>query len=100
MNNNPIFDEFKKGEATNKIFNGVYSGQIFEADELNGINVEDIKTAVNLNNRPIFIDGVVARLNDLGVDCKTEDTDIILEEVKHRYKERIGEVCPRNGLWS
>jgi len=98
MNNNPIFDEFEKGEATNKIFKGVYSGQIFEADELNGINVEDIKTAVNLNNRPIFIDGVVARLNDLGVDCKTEDTDIILEEVKHRYKERIGEVCPRTIL--
>ena len=47
MNNNPIFDEFEKGEATNKIFKGVYSGQIFEADELNGINVEDIKTAVS-----------------------------------------------------
>ena len=98
MNNNSIFEEFKKGEATINIFNSVYLGQIFEADSLQGLNINDIQTAVDLSNRPIFTDGVVARLNALGVDCKTEDTEIILEEVKHRYKERIGDVCPRTIL--
>ena len=80
MNNNPIFDEFEKGEATKKIFKGVYSGQIFEADEL---NVEDIKTAVNLNNRPIFIDGVVHEAQNLDIETKTPAE---IERIKNLWK--------------
>lgn len=99
MNNNPIFDEFEKGEATNNVFNNVYFGQIFEAGGLNGVNVDDIQTSIDLSNRPIFIEGVVARLHALGVECGIDDTETILEEVKRRYKDRIGEDCRTIWEW-
>lgn len=95
MNDNPIFDEFEKGEATDSVFEGVYFGQVFEVRSL---DIDDIQTAVDLSSRPIFIEGLVARLNALGVECGIDDTETILEEVKRRYKDRIGEACPRTIL--
>lgn len=87
MNNNPIFDEFEKGDATDFVFENVYFGQIFESRSL---DIEDIQTAVDLSNRPMFIEGVVKRLNELGVKCDIDDTGIIFDEVIRRYKDRIG----------
>ncbi len=95
MNDNPIFEEFDKGDLTDAIFEEVYFGDIFYN---RSIDLEDIQTAIDLNNRPIFLEGVVARLNALGVSCSISDEQIIAEEVKKRYKDFIGEPCPRTIL--
>ena len=48
------------------------------ADDL----IEGINRAIELEERPIFLEGLSARLTELGVPCKPADTDIMLTEVK------------------
>ena len=95
MTENPIFNQFEMNDATDYIFGKVYFGDIFTART---VDMEDIKTAIDLDNRLIFKEGVVSRLNSLGVICKIGDQELIVEEVKKRYKTRIGEDCPKTIL--
>lgn len=57
---------------------------------INGIN-----KAIELNERPMFLEGLAARLCELGVNCTANDTDIMLAEVKKRYKSELEKSCPR-----
>ena len=52
--------------------------------------IEGIERAMRLEARPVLLEGVCERLGQLGVSCNTDDTDIILSEIKRRYKEILG----------
>lgn len=61
------------------------------ADDL----IEGIHRAIELEQRPVFLEGLSARLTALGIPCAPADTDTILNEVKCRYKDILGKSCPR-----
>lgn len=84
--------EFKKGEYTDRLYEELCFGDTFDMQEF---EIEELKKVICWDDCPVFIDGVVSRLNALGVRCNSEDTKLILKEVNQRYKERIGEICPR-----
>lgn len=45
---------------------------------------------MKLEARPIFLEGVSARLTQLGVPCTAEDNERMLAEIKRRYDELLG----------
>ena len=68
-------------------------------DPINPESAEDVASgisrAMELEARPVFLEGVSARLSQLGVACTADDIELILAEVKSRYKEILGFSCPR-----
>lgn len=65
---------------------------IFDMEEF---DIEDIRNVVDLCRRPDFAQGIVKRLDGLGVHMTAQDTELIVKEIKQRYKDRIGASCPR-----
>ena len=66
---------------------------------INPENAEDVATgisrAMKLEARPVFLEGVSARLTQLGIACTVNDEELMLAEIKRRYKELLGFSCPR-----
>lgn len=56
---------------------------------------EGIQRALALDERPVFLEGLSERLNELGVKCNDDEIDIMLAEVKRRYKKILGKSCPK-----
>lgn len=54
-----------------------------------------IDQALSLENKNAFLDGLSGRLTELGIRCNCDETDIMLEEMKKRYKQLLGKSCPR-----
>ena len=76
-----IYDKTCFGEPVNV--------QTFK-DVISGIN-----SAMEVENRPVFLEGLSARLSQIGITCTAHDTEIMLAEVKKRYKAVLGFSCPR-----
>lgn len=76
----------------------IYDETCFD-DPINPESAEDvaagIERAMKLEARPIFLEGVSARLTQLGLPCTAEDNELMLAEIKRRYKELLGFSCPR-----
>ncbi|ADU23891.1 hypothetical protein [Ruminococcus albus] len=76
----------------------IYDETCFD-DPINPESAEDvaagIERAMKLEARPIFLEGVSARLTQLGVPCTAEDNERMLAEIKRRYDELLGFSCPR-----
>ena len=51
--------------------------------------------AVGLEKESIFLQGLSERLNALGFACAPDDTGLMLEEIRRRYKTILGINCPR-----
>lgn len=51
--------------------------------------------ACRLEEKSVFLAGLSERLNALGVVCGPEDRELMLEEVRKRYKSVLGIPCPR-----
>ena len=51
--------------------------------------------ACELEEKSVFLKGLSERLNALGVRCAPEDKELMLEEVRKRYKSVLGITCPR-----
>ena len=55
-------------------------------DPINPESAEDVASgisrAMELEARPVFLEGVSARLSQLGVACTADDIELILAEVK------------------
>ena len=68
-------------------------------DPINPENAEDVASgisrAMELEARPVLLEGVAAMLTQLGVACAADDIEPMLTEVKRRYKEILGFPCPR-----
>ena len=90
--NTRIFDEFADRELTDIVRENLYWGDIFYNEEF---DLDDIRTAIELDSRPVFLEGLISRLNFLGHNYNLSDTNTILAEIKQRYKDRLGFSCPR-----
>lgn len=77
---------------TDIVYESFCYGDIFDLEEF---DIEDIRNVVNLCRRPDFAEGLIRRLDELGVHMTVQDTELILKEIKQRYKDRIGVSCPR-----
>lgn len=89
--------ELTRNEYTDYIYEKIcleepLNVQTFE-DVINGIN-----QAVKIENTPVFLEGLSARLTQLGTACNSGDTEIMLDEVKRRYKSILKKICPRTVL--
>ena len=87
-----ILYKIDRREETKLLYNELCCVGIFDSDEL---NIKDIQTAIDLDERPVFLEGVVSRLQKLGLKCDINDTDLILAEIRRRYKEQLGFRCPK-----
>ena len=56
---------------------------------------EGVKRAMELEERPIFLKGLAARLNQLGVECTVSDEKLMMSEVKKRFRAVLGKDCPK-----
>lgn len=54
-----------------------------------------IARALELDAHPVFLEGLAEKLTQLGTACKAADTEIMLAEVKRRYRELLCKPCPR-----
>lgn len=90
-------------ENTPELFRDEYTEVIYDAtcfgEPIEPYSAEDvtngIKRAMELEARPVFLEGVSARLTQLGIPCTSEDNELMLTEIKRRYKEILGIPCPR-----
>jgi hypothetical protein len=77
--------ELNRDEYTEYIYDVTCFG-----DPINPENAGDVASgisrAMKLEARPVFLDGVSARLSQLGVACTTDDVELMLTEIKRRYK--------------
>lgn len=89
INQELIRDEYTEIIYDKTCFGEPVNVQTFK-DVISGIN-----SAMEVENRPVFLEGLSARLTQLGVECSSQDTEIMLSEVKQRYKSVLGKSCPR-----
>lgn len=93
----------KSGDNTLELLRNEYTEHIYDATcfgaPIDPENAEDvvsgIERALELEARPVFLEGVAARLTMLGIACSADDKELMLIEIKRRYKELLGFPCPR-----
>lgn len=86
------FNRFENREMTEIAFEDLLWGDVFHSD---AFCIEDIQSAITLDNSSAFLEGLVARLNEMGISCTVSDKAIILAEVKRLYKENLHIICPK-----
>lgn len=84
-------------ECTENIYDSVCFSDPIDPETFENLKA-GIELAIRLENRPAFAQGVADRLNDLGVECTVSDTDIMLSQIRERYKRILGKPCPRTVL--
>ena len=92
-----IAAEAERGEYTEFIYDTTCFGEPAEAESAEDI-AAGIERAMALEARPVFLEGLAARLTELGTPCTAADVNIMLAEVKRRYKDLLGIPCPRTVL--
>jgi hypothetical protein len=92
MNEN---NELPRGDSTEYIYDDIFSGDpVFDPSSPQDL-IDGINKALELDSAPIFADGLAKRLTELGTLCTKDDTDIMLAEVKRRFKQLLGKDCPK-----
>ncbi len=86
--------ELNRDEYTEYIYDVTCFGDPVSPENADDV-VIGINRAMELESRPIFLEGVAERLTQLGVTCTADDKELILTEIKHRYKKILGFSCPR-----
>lgn len=92
MNDN---NELPRDDSTQYI----YDEMIFDNPVLDPSSPSDLITGINkaleLDSQPIFLEGLAKRLCELGTICTKDDKQIMLAEVKRRFKQLLGKSCPK-----
>ncbi len=83
-----------RDEYTEYIYDTVCFGEPVDVKEPKDV-IEGIKRAIEIEARPVFLEGISARLNQLGNPCSVDSTELMLTEIKQRYKKLLGFSCPR-----
>ena len=86
--------ELTRDEYTEYIYDKTCFGEPVNAQTADDV-ISGINSAMEVENRPVFLEGLSARLSQLGIACTAHDTEIMLSEVKKRYKTVLGKNCPR-----
>lgn len=88
------YPEIFRDEYTEYIYDITCFGEPIEADSAEDVAL-GVKRAIELESHPIFLEGVAERLTQLGIACTADDREIMLNEVKRRYKKILDTSCPR-----
>ena len=87
-------DELTRGDYTEFIYDATCFGVPVDPETAEDV-AAGIQRAMELDERPLFLEGLSERLTELGMRCTADDTDMMLSEVKRRYKEILGKTCPK-----
>lgn len=90
---NDVAFKMANGEQTEHVFDAFCYGDPYEVED--SVRIADIETAIALNDRPVFLEGVIRRFSALGLCYELTDTEAMITEIKMRYKHRLGKSCPR-----
>ncbi len=86
------FSRFENRDMTEMAFEDLLWGDVFDTDHF---CIEDIQSAIALDNSSAFLEGLVTRLNEMGLSCTANDKAVVLAEVKQLYKENLHITCPK-----
>lgn len=86
--------ELSRDKFTEYIYGETCFGEPIAPESAEDV-IEGIDRAIELESRPVFLEGLSARLSQLGKACTADDTEIMLTEIKKRYKAILGKNCPR-----
>ena len=91
-----MFDdkELERDEKTEFVFSDICRGPVYDPSSAEDM-IEGINQAIELDSQPLFQEGLSRRLTELGMPCTENDTELMLGEVKRRYKELLGKSCPK-----
>ncbi|MBP1545244.1 MAG: hypothetical protein J6A37_01425 [Oscillospiraceae bacterium] len=89
-----ILSELTNDEYTEFIFDKLCDGEPKEINDAEDVE-EGIVLALSLENRNVFLEGLSARLTELGFRCCDDETESMLAEMKSRYKRILNKTCPR-----
>lgn len=89
-----ILTEFINDENTEMYFDRLCFDKPADINSAEDVNA-GVELALSLENREPFLEGLSARLTELGVRCSADDTEIMLAEMKGRYKRILNKSCPR-----
>ena len=92
MNKN---DELPRDDSTQYIYDEVIFGDPVLDPSSPGDLITGINKALELDSAPIFLEGLAKRLCELGTICTKDDKQIMLAEVKRRFKQLLGKDCPK-----
>lgn len=91
------YTELTIDEYTDDIYNEACFGEPVEPDNAAAL-IKGIELGLRVEHLPLFREGLAERLTKLGVKCDKDDTELMLSEVKDRYKRILGKSCPRTVL--
>ena len=91
--NSSIF-ELERDEFTEIEYGRTCFGEPVDPETFADVE-EGVKRAMELEERPIFLEGLAARLNQLGVECTVSDEKLMMSEVKKRFRAVLGKDCPK-----
>lgn len=94
-NDDMIYDEIEYGEETDIIFEKIFFGEILSLEKTFTDMLQGIQVANEFDERDVFLEGLINRLDYLGVNYEKTDIEGILKELKNRYKNRMGKAVPR-----
>ena len=91
-----MFDdkELERDENTEYVFSDICADPVYDPSSAEDM-IEGINQAIELESQPLFLEGLSKRLTELGVPCTESDTELMLGEVKRRYKDLLGKPCPK-----
>lgn len=86
--------DLPRDDFTEYIYDATCFGEPIDPENAESI-ADGIRCAVQLDECSAFSEGLAEKLCELGVHCSADDTEIMLEEVKQRYKGILGKPCPK-----
>ncbi|MCQ2408071.1 MAG: hypothetical protein MJ065_06035 [Oscillospiraceae bacterium] len=92
--NRDSFSEVLRNEQTEHIYDAACFGAPINPQSAGEIT-DGIARALELDAYPFFLVGLAEKLTQLGTACTAADTEIMLAEIKRRYRTKIGKSCPR-----
>ena len=95
--NTENYTELTIDKYTDEIYNITCFGEPVEPDNATAL-IQGIERAISIEKKPLFREGLAERLTELGTPCSADDTDLMLSEVRNRYKRLLNKSCPRTVL--
>ncbi|MEE5993420.1 MAG: hypothetical protein V3G42_09290 [Oscillospiraceae bacterium] len=86
--------ELSRNEHTEYVYDATCFGEPVFPETADDVT-EGIQRALEMESGSAFLEGLSERLRQLGIECTAEDTDIMLMEVKRRFKLMLGKSCPK-----
>ena len=84
----------ERGEATDRVFEELCFSVPTEPASFEDA-AAGIARAIELDERSAFLEGLSARLCELGFECTVQDSKAMLEEIRRRYRSVLGKTCPK-----